>query len=160
MLRDCQLTLVMIFQDSHVSGCKLFLALKIGGVWGFNDCSKCSCSGLNGDCPICGDGIWTRREGAPSRRIATKAVKPLVSKKGTLVKSTFDLAAFALSIERDAPKQAVPITTPPHGPTPTKRETKLCNLCDPPQPITLRKFTRHQVEIHGHHATRVLRSTN
>ena len=81
---------------------------------------KCSCSGLNGDCPICGDGILE-----PLKKTPTSNYVP--TKKKVLSTSTFNLREFAKRIERDAPKKIVPTTRVRTGPTPTKRRLSSAN---------------------------------
>jgi hypothetical protein len=116
---------------------------------------KCSCSGLNGECPICGDGILTSAQAraSDSEYVATKS---FAVPRMTTPHSSFDEAAFVASIERDSPVRPSPLYAMTTGPTPTKRKTKICGMCG--KAITERRFIRHQAEVHGHHATRVTRT--
>jgi putative addiction module CopG family antidote len=119
--------------------------------------ADCSCSGLNGDCPVCGDGILRDAARNASEKREYEASKTFKVKKKPMPKTNFDEVIFEQAIERDAPAKPVANYPINSGPTPTKRKTKICPLCDPPKPITLRRFVRHQAEVHGHHATRVSR---
>jgi putative addiction module CopG family antidote len=119
--------------------------------------ADCSCSGLNGDCPVCGDGTLPDAARIASEKREYEASKTFKVKKKPLSETNFNEVSFEQVIERDAPAKPKANYPTNLGPTPTKRKTKICNLCDPPKPITSRRFLRHQAEVHGHHVTRVLR---